>query len=117
MKLFYNNNSNNKVIMIFYTLHFFYCYRHDDGIVIQSTEYPDPNLLVCSGCQNCNYVNKGVLKYSNNIFTEIESLFTNYSIYGGGYELEYFTQNIKDKNGDRIEIQELEDYITLIKKN
>lgn len=94
-----------------YNLHFFYCYRHDDGLVIQSSEYPDSNLLVCPGSQYCDYVNKGVLEYSNNVFTEIESLWTNYSIYGGGYKLEYFLQNIKDENGEHIVDRELEDYI------
>ena len=102
---------------LYYT--FFYCKRHDDGLVILGNHlYLPENYLIdhSNKCDSSDWQNTGIIKYNGYTFDIIEPVRINYDLFNGGFMFSYYKENIIDDKLkewiDKVSINEKNIYAT-----
>jgi len=86
---------------------FIYCTRHDDGFIIKSNEKYDLSKdIKCSESESCSLIIKGILSYNGYYINTIQSVETDFDYYFGGFKFKYFMQNLRDINGNYLDIND-----------
>ena len=98
---------------------FFYCKKHDDGLVISGKHLylPEDKLIDHSNtCETYDWTNVGIIKYNGYNFDIIEPVRINYDIFNGGFMFSYYKANLKDEKLkewiDKVSINEKDIYVT-----
>ena len=101
--------------MIYYVCDFYYCTRHDQGLVIQTTDGINDNVMRSSYCGGtCEYNHRGKLVFENNMFQGTIEGQGYYDRCNGGWLLQYFARSIIDENQLPITNERLELYFIQI---